>query len=31
LRPDNYIGYITAETSTDGLRAYLNGVIRHSE
>ncbi|MBA3712516.1 MAG: FAD-dependent monooxygenase [Pyrinomonadaceae bacterium] len=30
LRPDNYIGFISQETSLDGLRAYLNEVIGHS-
>ena len=27
LRPDNYIGFISTETSSDDLRAYLNEVI----
>jgi 2-polyprenyl-6-methoxyphenol hydroxylase-like FAD-dependent oxidoreductase len=30
LRPDNYIGLIAAETSTDELRAYLNEFASHS-
>ena len=30
LRPDNYIGYISAETSSSGLRAYLQDFIGHS-
>jgi 2-polyprenyl-6-methoxyphenol hydroxylase-like FAD-dependent oxidoreductase len=30
LRPDNYIGYISAETSPDGLKAYLKDFVGHS-
>ncbi len=30
LRPDNYIAFISRETSTSRLRAYLNEFIRHS-
>jgi hypothetical protein len=30
LRPDNYIGYISTETSLSGLRAYLNNFVGYS-
>ncbi len=30
LRPDNYIGFICAETPSNGLRAYLNGFVGRS-
>jgi 2-polyprenyl-6-methoxyphenol hydroxylase-like FAD-dependent oxidoreductase len=30
LRPDNYIGFISTETSLSGLRAYLSEFIEHS-
>ncbi|MGI8849285.1 MAG: FAD-dependent monooxygenase [Pyrinomonadaceae bacterium] len=30
LRPDNYIGLISSETSLSDLRVYLNELIRHS-
>ncbi|MDT5063158.1 MAG: hypothetical protein QOH63_3617 [Acidobacteriota bacterium] len=30
LRPDNYIGFISTETSPDELRVYLNNFIGHS-
>lgn len=31
LRPDNYIGYISAETSKSGLQAYLNDFVGWNE
>ncbi|HEV8482537.1 MAG TPA: FAD-dependent monooxygenase [Blastocatellia bacterium] len=31
LRPDNYIGFISTETSLSGLRVYLSEFIEHSE
>ncbi len=31
LRPDNYIGYVSAETSSSGLRAYLQDFIREGK
>jgi hypothetical protein len=30
LRPDNYVGFISLETSLNRLRAYLNEFIKHS-
>lgn len=30
LRPDNYIGFISQETSLNGLRAYLSEIIKRS-
>lgn len=30
LRPDNYIGFISTETSLNGLRVYLNKFVGHS-
>jgi 2-polyprenyl-6-methoxyphenol hydroxylase-like FAD-dependent oxidoreductase len=31
LRPDNYIGYISPETSSGGLKAYLKDFVGHSD